>query len=217
MELKANTRTITGKKVRFLRREGITPVHIFGHGIDPLPIQCNTNDLKHTLSEAGTTGIISLKLDKARKARNVMVREIQKEPRTGELLHVDLYQIRMEEKLRVDVPIVLTGEAPALKHKENYLSHELDTLTVECLPDAIPNQIEVDVSGLEEADQSIHVESIDLGEDVAILNHPEQLIAKINVRHVERELPEEQAEEEAEAVEGAEAVTETPEEDSSGE
>jgi large subunit ribosomal protein L25 len=201
MDLTANTREIRGKKVKTLRRDGITPVHVFGHGIEPEALQCDTIELQKVLAQAGTTGIVGLKVDKSRKKRNVMVREVQKEPRSGKLLHVDLYQIRMEEKLKVDVPIVLTGEAPALKMKENFLSHELDSLSVECLPDDIPNHIEVDVTILEEADQSIHVEDIILGEEITVLNSPEQLVAKINVRHVEREIEAEEAAEEGEVLE----------------
>jgi large subunit ribosomal protein L25 len=218
MDLTAHTREIRGKKVKTLRRQGITPVHVFGHGIEPEALQCNTIDLQKVLAQAGSTGIVGLKIDKSRKKRNVMVREVQKEPRSGQLLHVDFYQIRMEEKLKVDVPIVLIGEAPALKLKENFLSHELDSLSVECLPDDIPSHIEVDVSNLEDADQSIHVEDIILGEEVTILNNSDQLVAKINVRHVEREIEAEEAEaaEEGEIPE-AEAAEEAAEDSSSEE
>lgn len=194
MELTVNTRDIRGKKVRFLRREGLTPAHVYGHGIEPVALQCDTVELKKILAQAGTTGIIGLKLDKARKARSVMVREVQKEPRTGELLHVDFYQIRMEERLKVEIPIVLIGEAPALKMKENFLAHELTNLSVECLPDAIPNRIEVDVSILEEAEQSIHVSDIVLDEDITIQNTPDQLVAKISTRFIEKEVELEEAE-----------------------
>ena len=211
MDLTAHTREIRGKKVKTLRRQGITPVHVFGHGIEPEALQCNTVDLQKVLAQAGTTGIVGLKVDKSRKKRNVMVREVQKEPRSGQLLHVDFYQIRMEEKLRVDVPIILTGEAPALKLKENFLSHELDSLSIECLPDEIPNLIEVDVSVLEEADQSIHVQDIALGEELTVFNNPDQLVVKINVRHVEREI---EAEEAAEEVEGEVPVAEAAAEES---
>jgi len=89
------------------------------------------------------------------------------------------------------------------------------SLSVECLPDDIPNHIEVDVSILEEADQSIHVEDIVLGEGITVLNHPEQLVAKINIRHIEREIEAEEAEI-AEEGEG-EAVEEEPAEDDSSE
>jgi large subunit ribosomal protein L25 len=215
MDLTAHTREIRGKKVKTLRRQGITPVHVFGHGIEPEALQCDTIDLQKVLAQAGSTGIVGLKIDKSRKKRNVMIREVQKEPRSGQLLHVDFYQIRMEEKLKVDVPIILTGEAPALKLKENFLSHELDSLSVECLPDDIPNHIEVDVSILEEADQSIYVEDIVLGKEITVLNNPDQLIAKINVRHVEREIEVEEAEA---AEEGeVEAVEEESTEESSSE
>jgi large subunit ribosomal protein L25 len=124
----------------------------------------------------------------------------------------------MEEKLKVDVPIVLAGEAPALKLKENFLSHELDNLSIECLPDDIPSHIEVDVTVLEEADQSIHVQDIILGEEITVLASPEQLVAKINVRHVEREIEAEEAEavEEGE-VPVAEAAEEGADESSSEE
>jgi large subunit ribosomal protein L25 len=211
MELIANTRNIRGKKVRFLRRDGITPVHVFGHGIDPVAVQCDTIELQKILARAGKTSIIGLKLDKAKKLRNVMVREVQKEPRTGELLHVDLYQIRMEEKLKVAVPIKLVGEAPALKLKENFLSQELNTLTIDCLPDRIPNHIDVDLSGLAAADQTIHVQDVVLGEGITIMNHPEQLIVKISIRHIEKEIEAAPAAAAAEAEEGtAEAATEEP-------
>ena len=93
-------------------------MHLFGHGIESVALQCDVAQLQQVIAEAGKTKIISLKLDKAKKPRNVMVREIQRSPLTGELLHVDFYQVRMEEKIQVAVPIVLVGEAPALKSKD---------------------------------------------------------------------------------------------------
>ncbi len=205
MELAANTREITGKKVKVLRRQGITPVNLVGHKVQPLTLQCDTSQLQKILAQTGKTGLISLKLDTAKRPRNVMVREVQREPRTGALLHVDFYQVKMDEKIRVEVPIVPIGEAPALKQKENYLAQELNNLTIECLPDEIPGRIEIDISNLEEADQSIHVEDISLDEGVTVINTPDQLIAKISTRFIEKEIEEE---EEVEVEEGVEAVAE---------
>jgi large subunit ribosomal protein L25 len=217
MELSASKRKILGKKVRFLRREGLTPANLFGHNIEPLPLQCNTVKLKHILAQAGRTGIVNLKLDDSNEPRNVMVREVQIEPRTGELLHVDLYQISMEETIRVEVPIVLVGEAPALKTKENFLAHELNSLTIECLPNKIPSRIEVDLSVLIESEQAIHVEDISLGDGITILNNPEQPVVRVSAGFVEKEIEKPEVEAEAEAVEGAEAIEEANEEDSSDE
>ena len=205
MELVANNREIHGKRVKTLRRQGITPVNLFGHKVQPLTLQCDTFQLQKTLIQTGKTGIINLKLDKVKATRNVMVREVQREPRTGALLHVDFYQVKMDEKIRVEVPIVPIGEAPALKQKENYLAQELNDLTVECLPDGIPNRIEIDISNLEEADQAIHVEDLSLDEGVTIINTPDQLIAKISTRFIEKE---EEVEEEVEVEGEAEVVAE---------
>ena len=219
MELSANKREILGKKVRFLRRQGITPVHLFGHNIEPVPLQCDTAELKNVLARAGRTGIVSLKLDKSKRPRNVMVREVQREPRTDELLHVDFYQIRMEEKIRVEVPIVTVGEAPALRLKENFLAHELNNLTIECLPDEIPSRVEVDLSDLTEAEQAIHVEDIRLDDGITVLDNPEQLVVKISAGFIEKVVEEEEVEAEVEAEvevpEGAAPPEEGPKEEGS--
>ncbi len=199
MELSATTREILGGKVRFLRRQGITPVHLFGHNVESVALQCDTAQLKRVLAQTGQTRLISLKLDKARKPRNVVVREVQRESCTGELLHVDFYQVSMAEKIRMDVPIVPVGEAPALKSKENFLAQELNSLTVECLPEEIPNSIELDMSSLTEAGQTIHVNDIALGEGITVLNNPEQLVVKIGTKHVEELVEAEEEEVEAPA------------------
>lgn len=215
MELAADTRKIFGKKVRFLRRQGITPTHLYGHNVEPLPLQCDTVQLRKVLARTGTTGLIELKVDKARKTRAVMTREIQKDARTGELIHVDFYQVRMEEKIRVEVPIVPIGEAPALKIKENFLAHELDTLSIECLPNEIPAQIELDISILEEAEQSIHVSDIVLGDNITVITNPEQLVMKISTGFVEKEAVGEEPE--AVPAEGEAAPEEKPGEKASSE
>jgi len=211
IELLTTTREVLGKKVRFLRRQGITPVHLFGHNVESVALQCDTAQLKRVLAQTGQTRLISLKLDKAKKPRNVVVREVQRESCTGELLHVDFYQVSMAEKIRVDVPIVPVGEAPALKLKENFLVQELNSLTVECLPDEIPNSVELDMSSLTEAGQTIHVNDIALGEGITVLNNPEQLVVKIGAKHVEElvEAEEEEVEAPAEAqLPGEKAPTE---------
>jgi large subunit ribosomal protein L25 len=186
-------------------------VHLFGHGIESLALQCETAQLKRVLAEAGKTKLIDLKLDR-KKPRKAVVREVQRSPKTSELLHVDFYQVRMEEKIRVEVPIVLTGEAPALKLKENMLEQYLTSLTVECLPDEIPADIELDLSPLAETDDVIRVKDIDLGEKVTVFNEPEMSVVKISIRPVEK-VEEEVVEEEVVEEEAAEAAEEAPAEE----
>jgi large subunit ribosomal protein L25 len=214
IELKVANREILGKKVKHLRRQGITPVHVFGHGIDSLALQCNTRELERVLNQAGQTRLINLKLAKEKKPRTVVVREFDRDWRKGELVHVDFYQVKMEEKIRLEVPVVLRGEAPALKSKINMLDHELGTFTIECLPANIPDSIEVDISSLTELDQAIRVKDIALDKDITVLNSPDLVVAKISLRPVEKveeKVVEEVVEAEAEA-EVAEEATEAPKE-----
>jgi len=199
IELQATAREMFGKKVRFLRRQGIIPIHLFGHNVESVALQCDAAQLQRVLGQAGKTRLINLNLDKAKRPRNVIVREVQRDLRTGGLLHVDFYQLRMSEKIKVDVPIVLVGEAPALKSRENTLSQELNSLTIECLPNQIPANVGVNLSPLTEAGQAIRVANLVLDEEVTILNDAEALVVRVNLRPREKVVEEIVVEEAAEA------------------
>lgn len=203
IELKVSRRSVTGKKVKTLRRQGITPLHLYGHGIKSEALQCETLMLRQLLAQTGRTGLIGLRIGEEKKPKNVLVREIQREPLSGELVHVDFFQVRMAEKIKVDVPLVLVGEAPALKQKDNMLEHELDSLAIECLPGEIPAQFEVDVSVLTDAAQVIRVKDILLGKDITPLSDPERMVVRI----ITRQLVEEEVAVEG-AVVGAESIVE---------
>ncbi len=193
IELVCKTREVLGKKVQSLRRQGITPVHLCGHGVDSLSLECETAQLKRVLAQAGSTRLVDLKVDRARQPKKVLVREIQRNPIKGELLHVDFYQVRMEEKIRLEVPIAFAGEAPALKEKGAFLTHDTTRLNIECLPDAIPNSIEVDLTSLIEVDQAIHVKDIKVASGITIIDHPDQLVARVSIPKVREEAVAEKA------------------------
>ena len=206
IELHVSTRELMGKKSRFLRRQGITPVHLFGYDTEPMALQCETVLLKQVLKTAGKTKLVGLRVDKHRKPRNVVVREVQKNALSGELVHVDFFQVSMEEKIKVEVPVVLVGEAPALKSKTNMMVRELAAVEIECLPDRIPESIQVDISGLVEDDQSMQVKDLVLGEGVVALSNPEQVIVRIAPLKIEKVEKPVVAEAVAEGAEGAEAA-----------
>ena len=207
IELHVVTRELMGKKSRFLRRQGITPVHLFGYDTEPMALQCETLQLKQVLKTAGKTKLVGLRVDKHRKPRNVVVREVQKNALSGELVHVDFFQVSMEEKIKVEVPVVLVGEALALKSKTNMMVHELAAVEIECLPDRIPESIQVDISGLVEDDQSIQVKDLVLGEGVVALSNPEQVVVRIAPLKIEKvEEKPVVAEALVEGAEGAEAA-----------
>lgn len=187
IELKVNQREILGKKVKALRRKGITPLHVFGSGIDSVAFQCETTVLRRVLAEAGHTQLVNIKAQGEKKPRPAVVAEIQISPRSGELLHVDFHQVNMEQKIRVEVPLVLVGEAPALKNKENMLAQELNSIEVECLPNNIPTSVEVDVTNLLDTDSALRVKDLELDSEVTVLNDSEALVARITIRAAARE------------------------------
>jgi len=213
IELKVTSREILGKKVRFLRRQGVIPVHLYGPGIESMALQCDTTELQRVLDEAGKTQLISLKIDNEKKPRTVVVHEVQIEPQTGESLHVDFYQVKMAEKVKVEIPVVLVGEAPALKLKENMLVQELNTLSVECLPAKIPPSVELDLNSLTESEQAVRVKDIELDREVTVLNDPELVMVKISVRRIEKVEEPVIAEEEIEVSEEAPVGEEEPKEE----
>ncbi|OGO07432.1 MAG: hypothetical protein A2Y92_02745 [Chloroflexi bacterium RBG_13_57_8] len=213
LKLTAARREVLGKRNRFLRRQGITPAHLFGHSLESLALQCDTVELRKIVSRAGTTRLVSLKVTGEKEPKGVFVREIQTDPLGKQLLHVDFYQVRKGEKMTLDVPIVLVGEAPAMKGKGRLVSRGILVLGIECLPEKVPPQIEVDISGLMELEQAIHVKDIVLDPDITVHADPEQLVVKVTeiIVKIEEEKPVAAAEEVA--VEGeakAEAGAEKP-------
>jgi large subunit ribosomal protein L25 len=212
IELEASKRDITGKKVRFLRRQGIVPANIYGHGIDSTAINVDAKSLKHLLAHAGMTDLISLRIDDSKNPLRVLVREVQRNPLNDDLLHVDFYQVRMDEKIKADVPLVFVGEAPVLKKvKNSSVLHLIDSLHIEALPDDLPHSFEIDLSSLEELDSTIHVKDIHLGDGITLLSDPEQMAVKVIEARKEEviEVPvEAEVAEEVEAAEEAEEAAE---------
>jgi large subunit ribosomal protein L25 len=133
------------------------------------------------------TRLISLEIEDDKRPKAVFIREIQRDQLTGQPLHVDFYQVKKTEKIRVDVPIVLIGEAPAMKGKGRSLTHGVTSLSVECLPDKLPPQIEVDLSPLEGIEQAIYVRDITLSPDITVTTDPDQLVVKVAEARVEVE------------------------------
>ena len=206
LQLKANRREILGKKTRFLRRQGTTPTHLFGHKIESLSLECQTAELAHIVGQAGMTQLIDLSIDNDMQPKKVIIREIQRHSISRQLIHVDFFQIKLTEKMKADIPIVLVGEAPALKEKGRIISQSLTHLNVESLPDKLPPHIEIDLTPLTEMGQAIHVSDIVLDPAVTITTNPERMVVKIAEAAIARvEKEEAEAEEEELTAEESEA------------
>jgi large subunit ribosomal protein L25 len=207
-ELRVAPREVLGKKVKQLRREGVIPANIYGFAQDSIAIQVPKDDLVHILRAAGRNDIIYLRLD-GDEPRPTFIRQVQRNPVSDAIVHVDFYQISLRKKVRMEVGVTLVGTAPAEQTHGGTLLHSLDRIAVEGLPMDIPSVIEVDVSGLTEIDQTIHVADLSVPEAVTVLSDSEQVVAKIAPPQVEKAEEEAAAEEvEGEAAEAAEGAEE---------
>ena len=190
LTLQLESRSVVGKKVKQLRRQGMTPVHLYGRATEPLSLQGDSAVVRRVIVQAGKTVPVTVSIMGERNSRFVFVREVQRHPLSESLLHVDLYQVPMTEVMQAEVPIYLVGEAPAVRLLNGVLIQALHAIPVECLPLDVPQNVELDISGLDDFEKALHVSDIHLGEKVTILTDPEEVIARVNApRVVEEEVP----------------------------
>ena len=210
MQLKASTRQLTGKRSRRLHREGKLSAVVYGHdghGNGSTPLVLDRLEFQKVFVKSGRTHLLDLVIDDS-KTEKVLIREIQTHPRRQGPIHVDFYQVNLQEKIRVEVPVHLTGESAAVKRGDADLNQPIHALEVECLPTGIPEGFEVDLTPLAEIDDGFHVSELEVPKGVTVLADPDELIVKI-VRKREMKLEEEvPGAEAAVAAEGEEAPAE---------
>jgi large subunit ribosomal protein L25 len=209
--LEAAPRTTVGRHVSGLRRQGLVPGIIYGHSVKPLTVEIPGKDFAKMFHRAGRSHLLQLRVEGERVARPVLIKELQINPRTAEPVHVDFFQVNLLEKLTVQVPVVLVGEAPATKFDAGELLHLIHQLEVSCLPDAIPGEIDIDVSGLAEIDDAVRISEVQLpeGVELAAALDPDEVIAKIAAPRVQEEEAAPEAEEGAEVAAEGEAQAES--------
>lgn len=199
IELSGNTREKTGKGVaRQLRRDGLTPGTVYGKK-EVFSISVNSRELFKLFRKTGTNTMLNLKI-KDKKDRMVIIKELQKNAITREIIHIDLLETSMDKKLRIKVPIKETGTAVGIK-MGGILTHLIREIEVECLPADIPHDIQIDISGLE-VGQTLHVRDINISSNIAILNNPDETICVVNLPEAEKSKEAEEAAAEEEAAEG---------------
>lgn len=168
-------------KVKHLRGEGFTPAVVYAQGKESLAIKISTHDLVRLVHQHRLESmVINLKVkdDKNNKARPCLIKEIQYDPVTGNIVHVDFNEISLTKAIKVNVPVVAKGEAIGVKQEGGSLEHVLWEVEVECLPADIPKNIEVDVSALKIGD-AIHVKDITLPSNVKALTDPGAIVLSV--------------------------------------
>lgn len=187
-ELMAQPRSVLGKRVKQLRNTGVTPANVYGHDIKSQAIQVDTKVLIKALSKSGETELINLIINNS--PHLVIIRNMKIDPVKRQLQHVDFYEVKLTEKIKVEVPIELTGESLEVEKKGGIIIRALNLLQIECLPEQIPHRIEVNISSLKEFGDTIRVKDISIDQAIKTLNDPEQTIVRAEApRAVEEVAP----------------------------
>jgi large subunit ribosomal protein L25 len=179
VELTAQTRTVEGKQVAQLRRAGWIPGVIYGHGFEAIPLQFEVRHLQSVFSKVTGSQLISINIEGRSEPEKVLVRDVQVEPISRRLSHVDFYRVSMNEKLRAEVPVELVGDAPAVRRSEGILLHGVSSIVVHCLPADLMEVIRVDISKLEKVDDDIHVRDLVMPAGVQILTDADALVVRV--------------------------------------
>jgi len=200
--IKSEKRQGLGKNAaRRLRAQGFIPAVLYGESKDSVPLVLNKKDIVRIMKlESGENTIFRVAFDS--EEVDAMIRELQVEPATDELLHVDLIRIAMDKPIRVTVPIEHEGDPVGVKTEGGFIDFVTREVDVECLPREIPESLTIDISGLH-IQQSFKVENVVPPPGVKILSEPGTVLVLISVPHKEEEFPGETPEE-AVAEEGAE-------------
>ncbi|MFQ5540990.1 MAG: 50S ribosomal protein L25 [Candidatus Paceibacteria bacterium] len=190
LTLKAAKRSVTGKGVQALRREGRIPAVVYGKDFESLPIDIGVKDFSHVFMEAGESTVIALDIDG--EAKNVLIHDVDVDPVTNVPRHADFYAVRKGQKVTVEVPIVFTGEAPAVKELGANLIKVLYDIEVKAEADNLPHEVSVDVSNLATLEDNITAANITLPAGAELITDPAETVVILRMPEEEPEEPTEE-------------------------
>ncbi len=175
MELAVKTRIKLGKGVKALRKEGLVPAELYGHGLPNVHLSVPVKDFNKVFKAAGTSTVVTLLIEKDKKP--AIIHEVLHDALSGDVSHIDFYQVRMDEKIRAKVPLEFLGIPPAIKEKGAVLNRSMTEIEVEALPQDLPHAISVDLSLLDDLNKSIYVNDLKLPKGVKALVEGETAVA----------------------------------------
>ncbi len=190
-DLTVEPREVVGKKVAQLRRTGLTPANVYGHGLDSVSIQINTDIMDKAFKTMLANEVIDLKIAGEKDTRPVVVQKVQRHPLTSKVLHAEFYQVSLRTKMHADVPLIIIGKSEGVDTFNGVLVKALETVQVEALPLDLPSHIDVDITPLAHLEDTLHVGDLIVPDGVTLLTDPEVVIAKVASPRVALEIGEE--------------------------
>lgn len=185
MELVAQPRTQFGRALKEIRTKGLIPAELYGFGVKNEHVTVVSKEFIKLFRKAGESTIVDLSLDG--KKHPVLIHDVSRSPITDEILSVDFYQVRLDKKIRLKIPVNLVGESPAVKEKGGILVKALSEIEVEALPTAIPHQLDVHLKTLTDIGSTIHVGALVVPEGVRVLVDPKFAIITVTARMTEEQ------------------------------
>ena len=202
-EIKLSNRSISGKKVANLRREGSMPVHLYGGDSGPLSLQGDSAEINKLLPRVGLNIPVSVVVEGGGAGEICFVREVQRHPLTQDILHVDFLRVDVKSKITASVPIEVIGDSPAVRLLGGTLIQNMQSINVEALPLNVPEKITVDITSIEDFETAIHISDISVEGDISITNPSDALVARVAPPRIELEPVSDEVPEDAEGeVEG---------------
>jgi large subunit ribosomal protein L25 len=217
MELNANLRQLTGNHAKKLRTEFLVPAVVYGLGNPSINLEVGYNEFVKVFREAGENTLVTLNFDG--KSKKVLVKDMQKDPVSGKVIHASFLEVNLKVKIKAMIPVVVTGdeEAPVLKSGTGVLNLIKQEIEVEALPTDLPHSFNVDVSSLENIGDEIKVSALEFDRSkVELVDLTEEDLI-LNIDAPQEEVAEEATLTEEERIAQLEASSEKPEEESSEE
>ena len=187
--LDAKLREHLRKHTKNLRDQGNIPVVLYGNHKEPKHLQIPEGPLLKLYAQAGESTLVDLKVGDEKPVK-VLIHELQRDAVTQKIIHVDLYEVNMTEKIKAEIKLNFIGESKAVKELGGILVKNHDTIEVECLPDALVPEIDVDISSLQAFDANISIGDLKLPKGMVVLNKPEDIVVLVTEPRSEKELEE---------------------------
>jgi large subunit ribosomal protein L25 len=192
MKIKASLRDTTGKKVKNIRAEGNLPASVYGPKRESTNIKLDPIEFRKAYKEVGYNQLLDVDIEGEKDTVKVLVKEVQKNPIMDEIYHVSLYQIDMDKKIVVDIPVRSEGVSPAVKSNIGFLVQRYESLPVLCLPQDIPDMITVNIEGLEDINDSIQISELTLPDKVEWAPNLSELTVIFRITPPQKEIEEEE-------------------------
>lgn len=187
LELDAKIRQATGRQNKQLRKQDLIPAILYGHKVENLFLAINAADFDKIYKQAGESTLIKLKIE-GNKERIVLIYDTATDPVSEKTIHIDFYQVKMDETLKTEVPLVFVGESPLIRNEGGVLVKSIQRLEIEALPQDLIHNIEVDTSALKAFDDSIRIKDLKIPERVKISANPEEMVAAVMPPRTQQEI-----------------------------